>query len=158
MFIQNPQALYAVLLAVASIYIVAPLKADTINLKEFVITPEILETDPTENDEMQVEISNCEGKTFQTDNLNFDLKLLPVGPYTVKVIKNGEEVNSVDVNSLPDNNNVITVEALDSNGNKVYHSSKRAEMFDLQQLPAGTYVINIYQGKHLINTKKISKA
>lgn len=158
MFINYHREIILATMLILSSMLTAKVKGNTINLKEFVITAEAPEANAPEAAAMQVEITDYFGKTYQAENLNFDLQPLPVGQYTVKVIKNGEEVNSVYVNSLNDNNSVITVEALDAKGNQVYESTKSAEMFDLEQLPAGSYVVNIYQGKNLINTKKINKA
>lgn len=156
MFINVQKEIFLAILLLLGSMLTAKIQANTINLKEFVITAEAPSVN--ESNVLAVTATDYYGTTFKSNDLNFDLQPLPVGQYTIRVIKNGEEVNAVYLNSLQDDKTIITVEALDADGNQVYESTKSTEMFDLEQMPLGTYTINIYQGKELVNTQTVNKA
>ncbi len=111
---------------------------------------------------MSIEVIDINGAVDYTDvvttedpTLDFDLESMPAGQYTIQVNSGTEVLNTTQVHNLTEDKNVITVEVLNSKGDKVYGSDTAGESFDLENMPKGEYVINIYSGQDLINTNKI---
>ncbi len=111
---------------------------------------------------MNIEVIDINGSvdfkdvvTVEDPALNFDLKSMPAGRYTIQVNSGNEIINATEVNTLTTDKSVITVEVLNWEGDKVFGSNVAGDNFNLENMPKGEYVINIYKGQELINTNKI---
>lgn len=116
------------------------------------------------NEAMTIEVIDVNGEvdyldvvTNEDPKLDFDLEGMPAGTYTVKVSSGSMTLNEVKMSNLSSDNQVITVEVLNEAGDKVYMSEDPAETFNLDEMPKGEYVINIYQGQELINSNKLTQ-
>jgi len=95
-------------------------------------------------------------QTKSDSHIDYDLKSLPVGEYTV-VVKMGDKlINYTPMQNVSSDQSVITVEVLNSLGNQVYKSNNSGDAFNLSSLPKGEYVVNVYRGNALINANKLT--
>ena len=114
------------------------------------------------SESMNLEVIDVNGEVDFTDVvtsedpiLDFNLETMPAGTYTVQVSKGGEILNETKISNLSKDKNVFTIEVLNASGEKVYGSNETSETFNLDKMPQGEYVINIYRGQELINTNKL---
>lgn len=112
---------------------------------------------------VNIEVLDMYGNVHYTDvqtksdlHIDYDLKLLPVGDYTVAVKLDDKLINYTALKNVSTNPNVITVEVLNSSGVQVYESDQSGEAFDLTSMPKGDYTVNVYKGEKLINANVLN--
>lgn len=123
--------------------------------KDMLKNPPAIET-------LNVKVTNEYGKVIMTDyktgsddHIDFDLEPLPIGNYSVEVHHKGKIINSTELRNVSSNEDVLTVEILNSKGEQVYESTNPTEVYDLSSMEKGNYSVNVYQGTRLINTRKL---
>jgi hypothetical protein len=114
------------------------------------------------NTPMQVEVIDENGQvdlvdvtTIEDPNLNFDLKAMPLGNYSLLVTLGNEVINTVEINNLSADKNQMQMEVLNTKGEQVFTSKDMSENFNLTDFPKGRYTVNVYRGMQLINTTKM---
>jgi len=112
---------------------------------------------------VKIEVLDMYGNVHYTDvqtksdlHIDYDLKSLPVGDYTVAVKLGDKLINYTSMKNVSTDPNVITVEVLNSSGMQVYESDQSGESFDLTSMPKGDYTVNVYKGDKLINANILS--
>ena len=111
---------------------------------------------------VHVKVTNQYGKVIMTDfktptddHIDFNLESLPIGDYSVEVHQGNKMINSTDMRNVSSNEEVLTVEILNSKGNQVYESTNPNDVYDLTSMGKGSYTVNVYKGENLINTRKL---
>lgn len=111
---------------------------------------------------MNIEVIDNYGKVDYTDvvtvddpKLDFNLNELPIGDYTVQISIDDEVINYTNMSNVTKDQNVLTIEVLNQDGDKVYGSTDAHKTFDLASMPKGNYLLKVYKGSKLINTNKL---
>ncbi|MGB0390819.1 MAG: T9SS type A sorting domain-containing protein [Salibacteraceae bacterium] len=108
--------------------------------------------------------SHVIGKTLNSEisNTSNTIEIVDISEnttYSNFLTNNGE---TIDLDNQKTNKSEITkpnlnVVVVNQMGESVYESAKSTHDFNLNNLPKGAYIIQIYKGKNLINSNKLTQ-